>query len=400
MLIDQQLERSRVTTIDESQMSASAIITTNDPDRVGDIVIPSLGDVTKYRKNPVVMWDHGLTYTLPIAKCEHPNGSLAIQTEPDRWIATAYFSNKSEMSEQVFGLICDGIIRATSIRFSPLESPTRSDGYRKFGRWELEEWSFCPIGVNPEAVIEVVQKGTHRRKKLHYAVAKSLAAAVQQSNVAVPPRKTIVRVGWDAMKKSFTQLPLGAQILIATHSELKALDSNLDAAMGGLENPNVKTALEEIKEAINRLVESLEGGYQTEYKEDMPAYEDAPPPQDPLEQGDDMPGGDYPEDDEMKCDGLSNRDGMVPREDEDTKLKSFLSGGKLNRYRANSVLSRMEVIAKSLSGDRRDALLGAITYLRAMSEEADPIQEELDAMRAQVKSLTKQLKAAIPLRKV
>lgn len=61
-------------------MSARAIINTPREDREGDVIVPRGVLLENYRKNPVVLWEHGLgEITRPIAKCQHSNGELALE---------------------------------------------------------------------------------------------------------------------------------------------------------------------------------------------------------------------------------------------------------------------------------------------------------------------------------
>src|SRR4051812_41355949 len=62
--------------IDESAMSATAIISTPTPDRVRDSMVPRGCLLDDYKNNPVVLWEHGFNLSLPIGKSEDPSGNL------------------------------------------------------------------------------------------------------------------------------------------------------------------------------------------------------------------------------------------------------------------------------------------------------------------------------------
>lgn len=60
-------------------MSARAVINTPREDREGDVIVPRGVHLDNYRNNPVVLWEHGLgELTRPIAKCQQPDGKLAL----------------------------------------------------------------------------------------------------------------------------------------------------------------------------------------------------------------------------------------------------------------------------------------------------------------------------------
>lgn len=101
-------------------MSARAVINTPREDREGDVIKPAGVQLENFRKNPVVLWEHGLgEITRPIAKCQHPDGRLAIEVDNEKISATSYFTAKSMESLQIFHLITEGLVRATSVRALP-----------------------------------------------------------------------------------------------------------------------------------------------------------------------------------------------------------------------------------------------------------------------------------------
>ena len=146
--------------VDSTRMSASAIISTPAVDRVGDSMDTLGCDLTQYRKNPVVFWNHAFDgFTKPIGISENSSGQLEVYPTSENIKATCYFTNKFLEAEQIFELVNEKTIRATSIRFDPIGSPSRSGGVQRFSKWYLLEWSWVPIGCNPEAVQDVLAKG-------------------------------------------------------------------------------------------------------------------------------------------------------------------------------------------------------------------------------------------------
>lgn len=181
--------------IDESRMCATAIISTPTPDRVRDVMLPRGIDLTDYRLNPVVLWEHGLAgITTPIAKSEHADGRLAIDVFDDRVEGTAYHTSKNQESANIFGLLAERIVRASSIRAADnSKSKLSRDAHGKpvvvVEWWPLIEWSWGMVGVNPETVTKVLDRGRINGDKLAPSIRKSLLpyAARVRSDTRKPP---------------------------------------------------------------------------------------------------------------------------------------------------------------------------------------------------------------------
>ncbi|MCA9013871.1 MAG: hypothetical protein KDA77_00945 [Planctomycetaceae bacterium] len=177
--------------IDERLMSARAIINTPREDREGDIIVPQGVQLENYRKNPVVLWEHGLgEITRPIAKCQHPDGSMALEVKAEQISATSYFTDKSLESVQIFHLIAEGLVRATSVRAVPIKSATRKTSNNGIGivleEWELIEWSWGALGVNPDAIARTIDRGTIEGHQIMEPLLKSLKAVLPPKNQTLP----------------------------------------------------------------------------------------------------------------------------------------------------------------------------------------------------------------------
>lgn len=160
--------------IDGGMMSATAVICTPAVDNDSEIIMPGGIDIeSRYRANPVVLWEHGAEPALPtpIAKCEHPDGTLALEQSAEELVGTSYFTPHNQCSEQIFALIDEGIVRATSVRVDP--DPDAMT-YKKIDdknvlvmkRSTLIEWSWCCMGVNPEAVRKTLDRNSLAGSKI------------------------------------------------------------------------------------------------------------------------------------------------------------------------------------------------------------------------------------------
>lgn len=188
--------------IDAQLMSARAVINTPCEDREGDIIVPKGVHLENFSKNPVVLWEHGLgEITRPIAKCQHPDGNLALAVEEDQILATSYFTDKSLESLQIFHLIAEGLVRATSVRAVPIKSTTRKTSNNGIGiileEWELIEWSWGALGVNPDAIARTIHKGKIEGRNISDPLLKSLKSVLSPGKQSIP--------GWTKSSKHFSQ---------------------------------------------------------------------------------------------------------------------------------------------------------------------------------------------------
>ena len=128
------------------------VISTKNPDRSGDRVIPSGAVLDNYLKNPVIMWIHdysGRTASqgIPIAKCPYVRG------EGDRLISgPPVFLPDDPFAQRVKNAWDQGFIQTASIGFKPIEYEANSFGGNDYTKWELLEWSLAPIPMNAEAM--------------------------------------------------------------------------------------------------------------------------------------------------------------------------------------------------------------------------------------------------------
>jgi hypothetical protein len=213
--------------VDPSRMSASAIISTPSVDRVGDSMDPLGCDLTQYRKNPVVFWNHAFDgFTKPIGISENSSGQLEVFPTSENIKATCYFTNKFLEAEQIFELVNEKTIRATSIRFDPIGSPSRAGGVQRFSKWYLLEWSWVPIGCNPEAVQDVLAKGYLAGRRISSGITKSLELVVPERKIQIAgynPKKDakmrFVKSCDDHKKCNCDKDPLGGEVKMTNDKE-------------------------------------------------------------------------------------------------------------------------------------------------------------------------------------
>lgn len=142
--------------LDTKAMTYTGVVATTDRDRIGDIVEVDGIDFSNHRKNPIVLLDHGLSYKLPIAKTEDENGNYKVWASGSKCYYTAYFSQHSEMANQVFHLINEKILRASSLGYRAIDqTPIRTKSGTRgmhIKKCELLECSVVGLPCNQDAV--------------------------------------------------------------------------------------------------------------------------------------------------------------------------------------------------------------------------------------------------------
>jgi phage head maturation protease len=143
-------------TIDTSKMIVRSVITTDRPDRSGDIIIPAgLRNAEEFLLNPVVLWAHNRSAVPPIGTCAW------LDVQPHRVVAETRFAQGVPFAEDVFRLYEQKILKGWSIGFIPRRTqriPFPGVGLR-VDQWELLEYSAVPIPENPGALTLAIQKG-------------------------------------------------------------------------------------------------------------------------------------------------------------------------------------------------------------------------------------------------
>lgn len=184
--------------LDTRRMAVSCIISTQAKDRSGDIVRTLGIDTTNHIKNPVVLWDHGISgLVIPIGKAEDPDGRYTVRLENDRATATTYFAQSLPEAQQFFRMIEEKVLRGASIGFKandiqPLPPDRRSDRQGVcIAACELIEYSHTPIPDNQDALCRVLDLKRIGSERLSEVVYKSLS-------LLVPARAPLVSSGFSA----------------------------------------------------------------------------------------------------------------------------------------------------------------------------------------------------------
>jgi HK97 family phage prohead protease len=123
------------------------VVSTSGVDRAGDIVIPEGIDLSSYKANPVILWNHNPS--CPVARC------LDIAVKGDAVEALVQFPPEGDDPEAdtLYKRIKNGVVNAASIGFDPTKAEPIKGGGLKFVASELMEFSFVTVPCNADALI-------------------------------------------------------------------------------------------------------------------------------------------------------------------------------------------------------------------------------------------------------
>ncbi len=152
---------ARTLNVDAAKMRVRSVITTVDPDRAGDIVVPTgIHNLDEFMLNPIVLWAHDRVRVPPIGVCEW------LDVQPRRLVAQTKFAEGVSFAEDLFKLYEQNVLRGWSIGFVPRKAKCvpRLDGPSSLhvSEWDLLEYSAVPIPENPGALTVALQKGLVR----------------------------------------------------------------------------------------------------------------------------------------------------------------------------------------------------------------------------------------------
>ena len=126
------------------------VISSEEVDRHGDVVLAQGWRLQAYLRNPVFLWAHN--YGLPVI-----GRALAVWPEPGQLLARLEFA-PTEFASQVAALYRSGYQQGVSVGFRPLRYEERRDGRTgaflgiRFLEQELLEVSAVPVPANRQAL--------------------------------------------------------------------------------------------------------------------------------------------------------------------------------------------------------------------------------------------------------
>lgn len=128
-------------------------------DRMKERILPSAWDLENYKKNPVILFDHGHDPTfgyMPIGK------AIAVEAKDEGlYVKALISSSKSERISAVRDLIDEGILKTFSVGFDPKASEkAKGDDPEAIDitKAELIENSVVPIPMNQDSTFTMLRK--------------------------------------------------------------------------------------------------------------------------------------------------------------------------------------------------------------------------------------------------
>ena len=190
-------------TLQASTETATCMISTINPDREGDRVVPEGGNFANFMKSPVLMWAHGGTD----GYASVPIGSVtALEVMPGHGVKAEWkWLEGDPFADRIKNAWKQGVIRASSIGFKPITYMKNGTG-NDIETWELLELSLCAIPMNPEAVRSLKALGLMDSEVLRMiddtkAVAdEAPLSSGPQPTPSVPPKPVMETAPDDAAK--------------------------------------------------------------------------------------------------------------------------------------------------------------------------------------------------------
>lgn len=204
------------------------------PDRDKEVLLPSGADLTEFRKNPIVDWDHQRDPNrgaLPVAKASKP-GWIKYDKSAVAIMSKAIFA-EDDFADRIFKMYQDGFLKAASIQADSqsikMRDPTDRElkdhpeweGHNVWDKWTLLAYSAVAIPANPSALAIAASKGyldggvdvafgvkaedykkPPRRRALVAIKAPQPRRRVILPGLALPGRKTVV----DFVRREFDRL--------------------------------------------------------------------------------------------------------------------------------------------------------------------------------------------------
>jgi len=134
---------------------------TEDEDRMGDIIRSSGWKLTPFKKNPVFMWAHDY-HSPPIGRANR----VWVDKETNKLMFKVEFAPPEtyEFADTIYKLYKGGFLHATSVGFIPLEWEGKDEENPNpkgnvFTKQELLELSAVPVPANAEALVSARDEG-------------------------------------------------------------------------------------------------------------------------------------------------------------------------------------------------------------------------------------------------
>lgn len=228
-----------VRAVDKQARSVEVTVSTDTLDAYGDVVDQDW-DLSRFSKNPVVLWNHNRSGLFAGPEADLPIGHADAAVKNGQLEAKLTFVDEraNPMAEKVFQGFLQGSIRAVSAGFRPHTVSREMKDDLEFYRLsdnELYEISVCPIPVNPDAVAKGKAKAFAQLKALASRSSKSTSpqpiapAEGAQKETAMDPKELEAKI-----KSLETQLATQTDALSTSNKALEAANALVTDLTGKL----------------------------------------------------------------------------------------------------------------------------------------------------------------------
>ncbi len=194
------------------------IVTTDDVDRSGEIVVPDGVDWSKYMATGAgpVLFNHDPNQ--PVASC------ISIERTGNGIVALVQFPPEGQLplSDNVYKMITNGLVNAASIGFMPVETmpldkgnPSR--GPQRYMKSDMMEFSFTPTPCNGNAVI--TGKSMKNGTKLKVGASRELKIADAEVDTRYSAAEMFDRAGFHGESPDTTAARKGFLVYDASNPE-------------------------------------------------------------------------------------------------------------------------------------------------------------------------------------
>jgi phage head maturation protease len=251
---DSMIERKEVfvndvQSVNENDLTAICIISTQNVDRTGDVVLSNGIMTDEFKQIPSIYVNHNYA-TLPIAKCldiVHKSGMIEAKIQ---------FVKEDELSMKVFNLVKNGVMRGISIGFDAeevilkgskvfdetckslnMDVSSYQKTHRIISKWNLYEFSVVSIPANAECMVKSleVKENDEANKANEEAEKPNTDVGSSKSNETEEKPKKTEEV------KEVKELSEGAKVEMEDHKDIYTYLKEL-----GIEEDKIKEVFEMI----------------------------------------------------------------------------------------------------------------------------------------------------------
>ena len=248
------------------------VFTDETVDRYGDVVIAKGADLKNYMTNPVVLTFHDY-HQFPVGR------ALKVWIDKDERAVKGYvlfLDNRVDdtgLSETAFKFAKAGAMNTGSIGFLPIdwrmatEDDIKDRNMPKYGavyeKWELLEFTLCPVPANPSARRKMVERGfsnpdelillfSKLEKQVKFILSQKNGGEKQQNNDIIKSESTVTLNGESIVKyfelknKSTEDILKNNDLII---EKIDVLNHNVNAIITALNCLNISIDL--LSEKIN-----------------------------------------------------------------------------------------------------------------------------------------------------